>query len=140
MRKKNLLTGEINRPNIGGASWRWPENWGVYPSYFSLAMSVLTFSWGFLSQLKNSYGITLQGLDYTVNLSPTSTDILKPNIKLSAYVGTSCWNKDNILISILDDIMNFKQIGGYKANADAGRQSCHLLSTRLVTRANEKLC
>ena len=51
--------------NMGGASrWR-SENWDVYPSYFSLGMPILTFSFGFIIQLKNSYGAILQGQDYS---------------------------------------------------------------------------
>ena len=61
---KFCLTSEVSRPNMGFASWWQPENWDVYPNYFLLGMSVLTFSWGFTSQLKNSYGIILQDQDY----------------------------------------------------------------------------
>ena len=50
--------------NMGGATrWR-PKNWDVSPSYFLLGKYILTFAWGFFSELKNSYGTILQGLDY----------------------------------------------------------------------------
>ena len=49
---------------MGGASRQRPEDFDVYPHYFSLGIPILTFSCGFISQLKNPYGTRLQGLDY----------------------------------------------------------------------------
>ena len=65
--------------------------------------------------------------DLLASLSLTFTCNLRPYIRLPAYVHTSCFTAKSILTSLRHGLMNFTQIGRYKANADARSHFCYFV-------------